>query len=190
MSEAAAAKLAELSAKNNPANTGPRRVTDATRVPMTLPTLKLAVPEKPGFVREWFLDRAGQINKCLAAGYEFVRPEELSVHNTGVGSDPATDGNTDLGSRVSLHGGVGERGQAERLYLMEIKQEWWDADRKVLADRNESIAATIRGGQVGTDKDAPEDRGQRYGGQKELPSQTDGPPRVRRVVGKNMFTPK
>lgn len=163
----------------------PAPIAVRTRIPMTLPTLKLGVPDRPGYVRQWFLDKAGEIDRALRGGYEFVRPEHVRPSNTGLGSDPASDGNTDLGTRVSLHGGRAENGGSERLYLMEIKREWWLEDQKVLADRNEQVALAIRGGSMGMEKEDAGDRDKRYGGQ-----QTDGPPRIRRGSGgDNLFTP-
>lgn len=171
---------------DNPANPVAVSATqERTRVPITLPTLKLAVPEREGYMRQWFLDKAGEIDRALRGGYTFVRPEDVRPTQALLGSDPATDGNTDLGTRVSLHGGRGENGQAERLYLMEIKREWWLEDQRVLADRNERVAHAIRGGQMGVEKEDAGDGGRRYGGQ-----QTDGPPVVKRGTGgDNLFTP-
>lgn len=166
----------------SPASPAPLRVESATRIPMTLPTLKLSVPDIPGYVLQWHIDHGGQIQRAQRAGWEFVEPSEIEVMNTGLGSDQALHGSTDLGTRVSLHGSAGENGQSERLYLMKQKQQWWDEDRKILADRNESVAAAIRGGSIGSEKDEASDRSTRYvkgASAQALPKRRD-----------NMFTPK
>jgi hypothetical protein len=136
----------------NPANKPERRVTDGTRVPMTLPTQKLAVPEIPGYHLHWFL--GGRVPRALQAGYEFVDEDEVDIPNTGLADDVSKSGNTDMGSRISRIAGdtLGEDGREQRLYLMKIRQEWWEHDQSLLAERNEQIAATIRGGNVSPDK--------------------------------------
>ncbi len=154
-------------APGNPANKPPLRVTEATRRPMSLPDLKLQIPEIPGYYLYWFTDEL--IEGALAAGYEFVDHEEVMVTNTGIANDLEQHGSTDLGSRVSVVAGGTVRGtvQAQRLYLMKLRQEWRDKDVQKLAEVNEKIAIALRsGGQGLTNANAPderpEDRGKRY----------------------------
>jgi len=138
----------------NPANVPATSVTDENRVPMSLPDLKLAVPEIPGFVLHWFADRPGRISRAAAAGYQFVDREEVRVRNFGFAEDLLNSGNTDLGSRVSVHGGTDERGGAERLYLMKIKQEWYDKDMALREETSDKIVASLRAGKIGSERDS------------------------------------
>lgn len=142
--EAVSAKAAEM-AKTNPANepeTAPRR-----RIPMALPTLKLEIPKIPGHVCHWFRGSSQRIQQALNAGYEFVKRDEVQVNGVGLASDYLGDGNSDLGTRVSVSAGGDdpEGQQGLRLYLMKIKQELWDEDQIAVDERHESIAAQLRG---------------------------------------------
>lgn len=130
----------------NPANKPARVVTGRNRIPLSVPRLKLAAPAIEGYVCQWFADRPGRLRQAQEGGYTFVTPEEIQLANTQVADDPLRDGNTDLGTMVSVYGGTSEGGQAERLYLMKINEEWYLEDQKVIADRNESVAQAIRGG--------------------------------------------
>jgi hypothetical protein len=122
-----------------------------TRVPMSLPQLKLAVPEIPGYHLHWMRGDPARIAQAQRAGYEFVEEDEVNVYNSGLANDMESNGSTDLGTRVSLSAGsdVGQDGQPERLYLMKLKQEFWEEDQKVLADKNEEKAAALRGEAAG-----------------------------------------
>lgn len=147
---------------SNPANTAEKSVHGADFIPMNTPQQMLEVPPIPGYVLYWFADRPGRIARAQRGGYEFVSPEEVKVNNFGLAEDVSKSGNTDLGSRVSLHGGVAESGGSERLYLMKIKKDLWDRSQKLLEDRNESVAAAIRGGNIGQEKEVSGDGAQRY----------------------------
>lgn len=160
------------------------RVTEATRVPLSIPKQALEVPDLPGYFLQWFADRPGRVARAQQAGFEFVVRGELEVNNMGVASDLLQDGNTDLGNQISIHGGVGENGQSERLFLMKQKKEWYEADQKVRQDRNEQVAEAIRGGNDlgGNPHEERGDSSLRYLGQG-----TGGP---RKKQPDNMFTRK
>jgi hypothetical protein len=115
---------------------------------------KLAVPEKDGFHRRWFRGNAGRIAQAQRAGYQFVDPSEVELNNFDLGGDAKDSGNTDLGSRVSIVSGEGvdASGQAERLYLMECPIELYEYSQSILAEKNESVAAALRGGNLGVDQ--------------------------------------
>lgn len=132
----------------NPANAPQRRVTEATRIPMSLPQTKLAVPEIPGYYLYWFLGQ--NVPRALKAGYEFVDESEAMLVNTGLADDVSKQGNSDMGTRVSAVAGGLIEGTAEpqRLYLMKLRQEWRDKDVQLLEQANERIAQALRGGQV------------------------------------------
>lgn len=151
----------------NPANPLAKRVTEATRIPMSLPQLKLAVPEIPGYFLYWHLGK--NVPRALKAGYEFVQEDEVEVNNTDLAGDAGASGNKDMGSRVSVFAGGMEDGTMEpqRLHLMKLRQDWRDADMAALEERNESIARALRGGQTPDGQQAPpgetpEDRLRKY----------------------------
>ncbi len=156
----------------NPANPAERRVTEATRIPMSVPEARLAVPEMEGFHLHWFLEK--NLEAAMRAGYEFVEEGDVDVVNRDlIADDAAMSGSTDLGTRISILGGQtpDARGHIERLVLMKIKQEWWEADQQALEARNDKIAQALRGGDLGAEGDP--DRDKRYLKQ-----------------GKNLFYPK
>ena len=151
-------KTLDVPMKNNPANAPARRVTAATRIPMSLPVLQLSVPEIPGYYLHWFLTK--NIPRALAAGYEYVDESEALLNNRGVADDAEKSGSSDLGSRVSVIGGVDEQNNPERLYLMKIREEWHDEDVRKLGERNDQIAQALRAGLIGGENDP--DKGSRY----------------------------
>jgi len=146
--------------KSNPAQTPQVRVTEATRIPMSVPTMKLAVPELPGFFLYWHLGE--DIPRALRAGYTFVEDDELEVEQKGVANSAALSGSTDMGSRISIVAGSPDEGQIEpqRLYLMKLPNAWREQDEAKRAEVNENIARSIRGGTLGADGDP--DVGRRY----------------------------
>jgi hypothetical protein len=155
----------------NPANPPAKSV--GRRIPMALPTLKLAVPELPGYVLYWFRGTGQRIQQALNAGYAFVERDELTLNGHGLANSYDADGNTDLGTRVSqAAGGDDSAGQAGRLYLMKIKKELWDEDELLVAERHEQIAGQLRG-----------DKGFSEGGM-------DSSQRYSRGENRNMFTPR
>lgn len=144
------------------ASTLPTRITDETRVPMSIPQLMLGVPEIPGYVMHWFADRPGRIPRALQGGYKFVDQSEVTINNFGFADDVTTSGNTDLGSRVSVHGGVAENGGSERLYLMKIKQEWYDKDMQLREEASDRVVNALKQGTVGADREKMADAAKRY----------------------------
>ena len=161
----------------NPANGQQNVRAERTRIPMSLPTTKLAVPDIEGYHLHWMLGKA-RVQQALRAGYEFVDASEVDVVSTGLADSATADGNTDLGSRVSVSAGndVGPDNEQQRLYLMKIKQEWWEEDQALLAAGNEQIAATLRGGaELGAN---PHGSDHRY------------VPQAHRNEVANLFTPK
>jgi len=145
----------------NPANST-TSVTDETRVPMALPQLMLEVPPIPGYQMHWFADRPGRIPRAIQGGYEFVDPAEVRINNFGLAADLTQTGNTDLGNRVSVHGGVAENGGAERLYLMKIKQEWYDKDMELRELASDRTVQALRQGSVGADREKMANAAKRY----------------------------
>lgn len=134
------------------------------RIPMSVPVQKLEAPEIPGYHLHWFISSTERIQRALEGGYEFVDHREMKINNVSLGGDSAASGNTDLGSRVSVLSGqeIGKDGQPTRLVLMKIKQEWYEEDQKLIDAQNERVAASIRGGQLGADKERGGDAVHRY----------------------------
>lgn len=140
----------------NPANERTAMVDDASRISMSLPKLMLEVPEIEGYVMHWFADRPGRIPRAVAGGYEFVTPDEVRINNFGLASDLVTDGNTDLGTRISVHGGTMDNGGSERLYLMKIRKEWYDKDMTLREQASDRVVQALKQGQVGLQGKADE----------------------------------
>jgi hypothetical protein len=127
----------------NPANRPPLHEQIASgrrkRVPVSNGRRKLEVPEIPGFSLYWFLER--NVQAALEGGYQFVDSQETVLNQHGLANATDTNGNTDLGSRVSI-GTTGPDG-GERLYLMKIKLEWFNEDQLEIHQRNKAILTSI-----------------------------------------------
>lgn len=141
------AKAAELVAKATAANPANPPEKAFRRVPLSLPTRKLEVPEIPGYVCYWFRGTAQRLQQARQAGYEFVDAGDVELNGSGLANSYDDDGNSDLGSRISIAAGGddSEAGNGIRMYLMKIKQELWDEDQVAIEARHEQLAATIRG---------------------------------------------
>lgn len=130
----------------NPAERAATANPERRRIPMSLPTLKLQVPEIPGYKCRWMRGTTGRLQQALAGGYEFVERDEVALNAMGLADAALSDGNSDLGSRVSISAGEEmAEGQGVRLYLMKIKRELWDEDQRMVDAQHEAIAAQLRG---------------------------------------------
>lgn len=130
----------------NPANLPDKVKVERTRVPMSIPMGKLQVPDIPGYHLHWFRGDATRLQRAILGGYTFVDLDEVELTALGVANSVADQTSTDMGTRVSVSSGKdAPNGQPERLYLMKIKEEFWNEDQAKLLERNESIAAAIRG---------------------------------------------
>ena len=140
-----------------PANAAARK-----RIPMSIPQRQLEVPDIAGYHLHWFL--GSRIAHAQQGGYEFVDEKEVSLNNRSVATDATITGNADLGSRVSVIAGTGANGQPEHLYLMKMREEWWQDDQKVLEARNKEIMDAIYRSKDGisTGQDTAADRGTKY----------------------------
>lgn len=153
----------KLQNKVNPANEAGTSIAEKRRVPMSVPTQRLAVDPLPGFHLHWMRNTPDRIQQALRAGYEFVQQDEVYVNATGLGSDVQTGGGDDMGTRVSVISGtdLGRDGQPSMLILMKIKEEWYQESIKILEERNDSIAEALAGGNIGLAGN-PGDPSQRY----------------------------
>lgn len=149
---------------------------DADYIPMTLPQQRLAVPPIPGYHTHWMMNTPERVATALRAGYEFVTSEEVNLNNFDLGGDAKTDGNTDMGTRVTVlassygDGSIGRDGQPARLILMKQREELYRKHQKHLENRNDGIAdaltSSFKQGTVGgrAEGETSEDMGKRYVG--------------------------
>lgn len=148
----------------NPATRSERKDSERKRIPMSVPVQRLEAPEIPGYHLHWFLGTPERIQRAIDGGYEFVDERDIKINNVTLGGDSAVSGNTDMGSRVSVVSGqeVGKDGQPTRLILMKIKQEWYEEDQRLVEKRNDEVAAALRGGHLGEERENPQDARHRY----------------------------
>lgn len=132
------------------------------RIPMSIPTRKLEVPEIPGYHQYWF--KESNVARAIQGGYEFVDADATHVNSRSVGTDREIGGNADLGSRVRVVAGEDERRDTVYLVLMKIKLEWYNEDQKIIERRNADILSGIfRDEQImEEDKHLPQDRPLNY----------------------------
>lgn len=143
-----AAKAAEKMQKSNPSVAPGKTAAERTRIPLSVPQRKLEVPNIPGYRLRWFRGTPQRLAQAERAGYEFVQPEEVALNNVVIGGDAKKDGNSDMGSRVSVIEGseTDGSGQAIRMYLMKQKEELWKEDQAIIQGRNDSVAAALTTG--------------------------------------------
>jgi hypothetical protein len=132
--------------KINPAT--PVSAKSRERQPWHSPTSKIAVSEIPGYKLYWFRGEDGRIQRAMTAGWEFVDKREAQIYETGLGNPLGADASVDLGSRITIASGSAD-GSAGRLVLMKLKLEYWHEEQEIKAERNERVAAAIRGGNLG-----------------------------------------
>ena len=73
--------------KINPANDIKVAEVPHDYIPMSVPTQRLQVPPKAGFVRYWFRGDPARILRAQQAGYRFVDQSEVNVNNFDLGGD-------------------------------------------------------------------------------------------------------
>ena len=106
------------------------------RVPLGQHVAKLALPDRPGFVRRWINDYPGRVQQAVNGGYEHIKDEK---------SQPLTRVVDKTSGLVS--------------YAMEIPREFYDEDKRA---KEESLDATDKTMHNGTFKQDPDS--QTYGG--------------------------
>ncbi|HWV47462.1 MAG TPA: hypothetical protein VN039_15815 [Nitrospira sp.] len=127
--------------KSNPSNVAPKGLPEREYTSMSLPSLKLAVPEIPGYHCHWMRGDAQRIHQAHQAGYEFVEKDEIELNRFSLAGDPSEEPGSDLGSRVSVYGDA----NGTRLYLMKLKDEIWERYEQQKAIGQERIAGQLRG---------------------------------------------
>jgi hypothetical protein len=166
----AAAKAKETMQRENPSVSPDKPTAERTRIPLSVPQRKLEVPDIPGYYTRWFRGTPQRLAQAERAGFEFVTPDEIQLNNVSVGGDAKKDGNSDLGTRVSVveGGEIDGVGQAVRMYLMKQKLEYYQQDAALSQKRNDSVAdaltAAYHQGSVGgpAPGERPEDQAARY----------------------------
>ncbi len=116
------------------------------RIPFGVPRSKLAVHgEIPGYHIQWINDTGGRIEEAQAGGFSFVSRNELQL----APGHSLAENNSDLGDRISMVvGTIKNTGAGYRAYLMKIRNEHKDEDRKILSDRRKARMDSIKRGQV------------------------------------------
>jgi hypothetical protein len=132
---------------NNPANETEKR-SARSRVSMATQRQRLQVPDIPGFRLYWFKDE--NVPAALDAYYQFVKRGELSMNPIGIGSSVDQDGNTDLGTNVTIVAGSNALGTPVRLHLMKLALEYYREDQQMVEQRNMSIMEAIFGDEAKT----------------------------------------
>jgi len=151
-------RAAEM-AQTNPANSPEKKA--RARVSMSLPTLKLKVPEIPGFELHWFRGTSARLAQAQNAGYRFVTKEEVDIPEFGFANDAEGSGHSTLGENVTVSAGDElVDGQGARLFLMKIPKDLWDEDQVMIDKKHEQTAATLRGDKGFTE--AGQDGSNRY----------------------------
>lgn len=88
-------------------------------------------------------DVPGRIDQALAAGYEFVSPDEVG----GVASNVVSR-NTDLGDKVRFLVGTTANNEPMYAYLMKLPLDLHEEDQAALQAKNDRVDDAIRGGRM------------------------------------------
>lgn len=107
-----------------------RAVAEQARKPFGAMRQKGFYPPRDGYHRHWINDEPGRVERALEAGYKHV-------------IDPKTREPIKQPAGVAATGGVLLR------YLMEIPQEWWDADQAALQKEVDEREAAYKVGADG-----------------------------------------
>jgi len=132
----------------NPANNLAERQENTTarrrRIPMTMATRKLEVPEIPGFYLHWVNGEPDRVARAINAGYDFVQKDELPGYSLELGDKTGIGGDADMGDRISqIAGGTATDGQALRLYLMKLPMEFREEDLKSRDEEAEKVIQAL-----------------------------------------------
>ena len=132
------------------------------RIPMSVSVRKLEVPDLPGYHLHWMLGEPDRIARAFNAGYDFVKEDELPGFRVGLGDEAGIQGNSDLGTRVSVvAGGVGSDNQASRLYLMKLPLELYEEDMAARDAQGQETVNALKG-DPNAQKSAIGDNSNRY----------------------------
>lgn len=110
---------------------------------------KLSIPK--GLVPDdkmprWVNDVDNRLQTFLDNDYEFVQAKEgMKIGDTG------TDGNTDIGSKISKVVGTTKTNEPMRAYLMMIDRDWYEEDQAEKQVKVDNIDRAIRSPGFGAD---------------------------------------
>lgn len=102
-----------------------------TRVPLGTKRTRLYAKERPGYVRRWVNDEAGRLSRAVDGGYEFVTDPNMRSDESG---------------KVCTQAGTDSTGAPMKVYLMEIRREWYEEDQAEKQARVDEIDRAILGG--------------------------------------------
>jgi len=105
------------------------------RVPLGAPRPKMGAPKRAGYVRRWMNDDGDRIRLAEQGGYQFVE-DERDIDESG------------RGARVSQTVGTKEDGSPLRAFLMEIRQEFYDADQAAKQSKIDEVQSAIERGDI------------------------------------------
>jgi hypothetical protein len=134
----------QITEQTNPANDHEARMLRerGPRLSLNAPSRRLEVPPLEGYHLHWFLER--NVPRALAGWYEYVDPKEVPSADRSIGGRTEGASSEDLGgSRIAQLGGTNERGLLEQLILMKIRQEYYFAEQRKIAERNLSIIQQV-----------------------------------------------
>jgi len=97
----------------------------STRVPLGVARSKLSVPARPGYVRRWVNDTEGRLALALEGSYQYATDQSIQI-----GVQDIDNENRDLGARISR---VVDKSTGQKAYLMEIKEDFYNADQRAKA---------------------------------------------------------
>ena len=149
----------------NPANAvSVSKEVERQYLPMNVPMQTLEAPEIPGHACHWFYGTPARLSRAQRAGFVRVEADEIWPNEVGLGNASTASGNSSLGSNVTAPSGteLGRDGQPIEMVLMKIPLELKARSDKILDDRNESVAAAIRGDGFDAKTDRGNDRAMRY----------------------------
>lgn len=106
------------------------------RVPLGQHVAKLALPDRPGFVRRWINDYPGRVQQAAGGGYEHIK-----------------DGNGKPLTRVV------DKTSGLVSYAMEVPQEFYDEDKRAKQNSLNATDESMHNGTFNKDPDS-----QTYGG--------------------------
>jgi hypothetical protein len=107
-----------------------------------------SIPEIPGYYVRWVSDspkrKPHTLSQLIERGYQFVNRNQTPI---GVGIDLNTT--SDIGELVSRVRGTNEDGSPSRHYLVAIRKDWRDEDRKEFHKKSDKQEDVIRRGGYG-----------------------------------------
>jgi len=114
------------------------QVNERTRTPFGVGKLRLGVTKIPGYHMHWIADYAGRLEEAEDNGYEYVTKGEVRLSRS---SDSASE-------RVSRVNGTHDNGRPLTLWLMKIKEEWYQENQDYYLARVRRTEQQIRTGHI------------------------------------------